>query len=366
MRRRETSQGGPPGRGDGRYAAAGGCRAADIGANAEGTAKVVAAIDLGTNNCRLMTARWEGAHFRVIDMFSRMVRLGQGLAATGQLSEAAMTRTLAALGEFVGRMRARRVGRWRAVATEACRRAGNCDSFLARVVEETGLTVEIIAPEEEARLALAGCGSLLDPARRYALMFDIGGGSTEIMWIERNDAATGAGAWTLVDCVSLSYGVVGLAERFGADPCAGDFAAIKREVTEILLPFDRRHAIAEKVAAGTVQMLGTSGTVTTIAGVHLDLERYSRKRVDGFELDFHSVGSINRRLGAMGCAERAAHPCIGQARADLVVGGCAVLDALCDLWPVGRLTVADRGVRDGIVLGLMRGETAGIALSQRS
>jgi len=313
---------------------------------------MLAAIDLGTNNCRLLVARPEGGGFRVVDAFSRIVRLGQGLGRSGRLADDAIERTMEALSICVAKMRRRQVTRFRAVATEACRSAGNGGAFLERVAAETGLTLEVISAEEEAALALAGCRPLFDPSVPGALVFDIGGGSTEIAW-QWSGAGSDPGE-PKTAALSMPVGVVTLAERYGGDRfSAGAYEAMVEEIASRLRAFEREHGIASTVAAGDVQLLGTSGTVTTLAGVWLDLPRYNRDRVDGVFLDVAETLSIARRLAGMDFAGRAAHPCIGRERADLVVAGCAILEAICRVWPVPRLRVADRGVREGILFGLL-------------
>jgi exopolyphosphatase/guanosine-5'-triphosphate,3'-diphosphate pyrophosphatase len=324
---------------------------------------VFAALDLGTNNCRLLIARPAPEGFRVIDAFSRIVRLGEGILASGQLSEPAIARTIEALRVCASKMRRRHVTRARAVATEACRRAGNCQIFIERVARETGLTLEIIPAREEAELALIGCAPLFDPAIPNALVFDIGGGSTEVAWLELGEERAGPG-WPSSGRVpgaqvralaSLPFGVVTLAERYGA--ATGEPAGFARVVDEVygaLATFRADTRLEPRVVAGEVQMLGTSGTVTTLTGVHLDLPRYDRSQVDGATLEFCTIEGVTDRILAMTLEGRAQHPCIGQERADLVAAGCAILKAICRSWPVGRLRVADRGVREGILFNLMR------------
>jgi exopolyphosphatase / guanosine-5'-triphosphate,3'-diphosphate pyrophosphatase len=311
-----------------------------------------AAVDLGTNNCRLLVARPANDGFRVIDAFSRVVRLGEGLASSGILSEPAMTRTVEALVVCARKMRRRGVTTARAVATEACRRAANCKEFMERTREATGIRLEIISSAEEARLALDGCAPLLNPYPRQALVFDIGGGSTELNWLE-----IGPGNETTpLGSVSVPCGVVTLSERHGAGrKTPAEYQEMIREVMTELEPFEARHRIVEQVGRGLVQMLGTSGTVTTLAGVHLGLERYRRAVIDGYTLDFEAITEVSRRLADMDCAERSELPCIGLERADLVVAGCAILEAICRLWPIGRVRVADRGLREGILFRLMGG-----------
>jgi len=325
--------------------------AAFEGPGARASASVFAALDLGTHNCRLLAAVPAGESFRVVDAFSRIVRLGEGLGRTGRLSAAAMDRAIQALRICKGRLRKARVVKQRNVATEACRRAVNCDEFVERVLAETGIEIEIISAAEEARLALDGCAPLLERSCDFAVVFDIGGGSTELMWL-----AIGEGREPRIEeSMSLPFGVVTLAEKYGGDrlPEAA-YREIVANVMKRVAPFEERHRIRDRIAAGTVQMLGTSGTVTTLAAVHLDLPRYSRPSVDGAYLTFADVSRLSRSLAAMSAESRAEHPCIGPKRADLVVAGCAILEAICATWPVGRLRVADRGVREGILIGLMR------------
>jgi exopolyphosphatase/guanosine-5'-triphosphate,3'-diphosphate pyrophosphatase len=285
----------------------------------------------------------------VVDAFSRITRLGEGLAASGRLSDQAMARTVSALKACADKMARNRVTRARLVATEACRRAINHADFAARVAGETGLSLDIITAHEEAGLALAGCASLMQPNVPWALVFDIGGGSTELVWVR--NACSGR---QVLGVQSLPMGVVTLAEEMGErlDTADGYEAA----VTDIMLrlsSFEARHNISERLCEGSVQMLGTSGTVTTLAALHLNLDRYERALVDGVDLYFDDIATVTARLATMSAAERARHPCVGPERADLVLAGCAILEAMCRLWPLASLRVADRGVREGLLLSMM-------------
>jgi len=313
-----------------------------------------AALDLGTNNCRLLVARRAGRGFRVIDAFSRIVRLGEGIGQSGRLSQAAMDRTLAALAVCADKMARRNVTQSRAVATEACRRAENCEEFLERVRVETGIPIETIASNEEARLVVVGCEPLLDRGTPFAVVLDIGGGSTELVWLSvPRDPQQ---APQVLDFVSLPYGVVTLSDGYdGRAVTEQIYGTMVADVRSALAPFEQAHAIARRIEAGEVQMLGSSGTVTTLAAIHLELPRYNRVAVDGSSLSFAEVEAVSRGLLAMGYAARVAHPCIGAERADLVLAGCAILEAICTLWPVGRVRVADRGLREGILQGLLAG-----------
>jgi exopolyphosphatase / guanosine-5'-triphosphate,3'-diphosphate pyrophosphatase len=318
---------------------------------------VFAALDLGTNNCRLLVARPQGDSFRVIDAFSRIVRLGERLGTTGELGMSAMDRTVDALRVCAGKLQRRGVTLYRGVATEACRRARNGGAFVARIAAETGLSLEIIEAREEADLALAGCASLLDPAIPNAILFDIGGGSTEVTWLVREGES-----WKIIDSVSLAIGVVLLAERLGRDRvCPDAYAALVDETAQALAAFESAHAIGSKLSGGAVQMLGTSGTVTTLSGIRQQLPRYQRALVDGSSLDLAEIQAVCAELRGLDWRERAAQPCIGSERADLVLAGCAILEGILKVWPLPRLRVADRGLREGILLGLMREAAVGTA-----
>jgi len=305
-----------------------------------------AALDLGTNNCRLLIARPTPEGFRVIDAFSRIVRLGEGLTRSDRLSAPAMARTLAALKVCGSKIRRRGVTAVRAVATEACRRAVNCSEFIDLVERETGIDLEIISPTEEGRLALAGCSPLLNPLLPYALVFDIGGGSTELMWLQR----TGRGRPQMIDQISVGRGVVNLTERYGSDRISpADYHEMVAEVAQQLAPFVARSGVCEALALKRVQILGTSGTVTTLAGVHRGLTRYDRGQIDGGYLTVAQALAVTRRLLALDFAGRAAVPCVGRERADVVIAGCAVFEAICSVIPFDQLRVADRGLREGIL-----------------
>ena len=329
----------------------------------QGPRQAYAAIDLGTNNCRLLIARPQDQNFVVIDAFSRVVRLGEGLAQTGELSQAAMDRALAALKVCADKLRRRNVHLARSVATEACRRARNGAEFIDRVRRETGILLDIISAQEEARLAVLGCHILLEDGIGPAVIFDIGGGSTELVLIE-----PGAPVPRIVDWQSVPWGVVSLTETVNAAMGGGDegdrearlarYREMLRVVSESFAEFAARIAPHQTPDS---RLLGTSGTVTTLASLHLDLPQYDRKAVDGLIVPSSSMRDIATRLSTMSPAERRQLPCIGQERADLVVAGCAILEAILDLWPADRLGVADRGIREGILRGLMTADAEGFA-----
>lgn len=324
---------------------------------------VYGALDLGTNNCRLLVARPSRRGFLVIDAFSRIIRLGEGVHRSGCLAETAMSRTIEALKICADKMRRRGVSRSRLIATEACRIASNSGEFIERARRETGLAIEIVSRETEAKLAVSGCASLIDRQCDWALVFDIGGGSSELIWLDlggfdrpwrrsiydRLEVQSCIAAWT-----SLPIGVVSLAERHGGrEVTAEGYEAMVMDVMAALKDFEAKHNFSKRIANGGAHFLGTSGTVTTIAGIHLGLPVYERSRVDGCWLGATDVRTVSGDLISMSYADRVAQPCIGRERADLVLAGCAILEALLRVWPCQRLRVADRGLREGILATLM-------------
>ena len=339
------------------------------------------ALDLGTNNCRLLVARPRADGFQVVDSFSRAVRLGEGVEETGALAPEAMERALDALSVCADKLRRAGARRMRAVATEACRRARNGRHFIERARRATGIRLEMITAEEEARLAVAGCAPLLDPEAEQLMVVDIGGGSTELIWIDLSgtpahlrprllmalaparrgvleaDARARAAAAHIVDWISAPVGVATLHDRFAhiVEPRAR-FEAMT-ECFEALIGDFGPYAARGRAAAGQVQIIGASGTVTTIAGAHMGLRRYDRSRVDGSWLPFAGASGVIDELLALDDEARLSHPTIGADRALLIVAGAAILSTVMRLWPVGRMRVADRGLREGLLYALI-GETA--------
>jgi exopolyphosphatase/guanosine-5'-triphosphate,3'-diphosphate pyrophosphatase len=340
---------GPVPRGDLQGAGAGAPRA---DRSEPGTA-VYAALDLGTNNCRLLIACPTGDSFRVIDSFSRIIRLGEGVSATGCISDAAIDRAIAALCICRDKIEAKRASRLRMIATEACRAASNAEGFRDRVLAETGIRLEVIDRETEAALAVIGCSPLLDPKGRGAILFDIGGGSTELVRIERDPEANAEPrikAW-----MSIPLGVVTLAEQFGGrDVTRESYARMVAEIAQYIAPFAAEHGKDLR----DMHLLGTSGTVTTLAGIHLRLARYDRRRIDGVWMNDADISATIAKLLGMSYQERAGNNCISAERADLVLAGCAILDAIRDAFPLPRLRVADRGLREGMLVEMMREDGA--------
>jgi exopolyphosphatase / guanosine-5'-triphosphate,3'-diphosphate pyrophosphatase len=315
---------------------------------------VYAALDLGTNNCRLLIACPTDDGFRVVDSFSCIIRLGEGISATGCISEAAIERAIAALSICRDKIQLRKAKRLRLIATEACRAASNAEGFRSRVAAETGIQLEVIDRETEAALAVLGCSPLVDPRGRGAILFDIGGGSTELVRIERDPEEANPQprikAW-----MSIPLGVVTLAEHFGGrDVTPAIYAQMEQEVAHHVAPFAQVHGrdLAD------MHLLGTSGTVTTLAGIHLNLARYDRRRIDSIWMnDFDITATVNKLLG-MSYEQRASNNCISVERADLVLAGCAILDAIRRAFPLPRLRVADRGLREGMLVEMMREDGA--------
>jgi exopolyphosphatase / guanosine-5'-triphosphate,3'-diphosphate pyrophosphatase len=313
-----------------------------------------AALDLGTNNCRLLIARPDGSDFAIIDAYSRIVRLGEGLNSSGRISDAAMARAIEALSVCADKLRRRHVLLSRAVATEACRQASNGRAFISRVREETGIALDIISAEEEARLAVMGCHQLLSPGNSPALIFDIGGGSTELVLLDDQ-----AEQPEIIDWHSVPWGVVSLteAERHDSDDpdqrLAG-YAAMRARVRGPIRAFaDRLAALhsdtSKQQPKAKLRLLGTSGTVTTLASLYLALPSYDRSRIDGLNLASVDLLALCTRLARSTLDERQAMPCIGRERADLVVAGCAILEEICAIWPAERIDIADRGIREGVL-----------------
>ncbi len=319
-----------------------------------------AALDLGTNNCRLLVAApTRPGQFRVVDAFSRIVRLGEGLTATGQLSQAAMDRAVEALKICADKLGSRTMRKVRLIATEACRSASNGEAFLSRVRQETGLVLEIVDRETEARLAVSGCGPLVGPHVNALVLFDIGGGSSEIALIDRSKRRSPRLSDQIIAWTSLSVGVVSLAERFGGKNVTPEvYAAMVDDVLSMIAKFDNRHALGNLASGDRFHLLGTSGTVTTLAGIHLGLARYDRRRVDGLWMQDSEVASMSAKLQSWTFEERVANACIGAERADLVLAGCAILDAIRQTWPSERMRVADRGLREGILSEMMSSDGA--------
>lgn len=332
-------------------------------------AQLFAALDLGTNNCRLLIATAEkpgvaGGSLKVIDSFSRIVRLGDSITKTGKLSYDAMDRTIAALSICKKKMEKYKLAGSRLVATEACRKAVNTLDFVKRVKAELDLDIEVINNQEEAKLAVIGCSSLISPDSKRAIVFDIGGGSTEVIWINVEKLLAKQQEKTeeslnlenvIIDWISVDSGVMNLAERFGGtsfvDVTYNDMVKYLHDKLEL---FNQKNKISDAIAEGNVQMLSTSGTLTTLAAVNLGLPKYDRTRVDGISLPLSNIKRTIKEIHGMRPSERFNHGCIGSDRADFILSGCAVFEAISKLWPVGNITIADRGVREGIIISLMQ------------
>ena len=314
-----------------------------------------AALDLGTNNCRLLVAApTRTGQFRVVDAFSRIVRLGEGLTASGRLSDAAMDRALEALKICSVKLAGRHLFKSRLIATEACRAAANGAEFLERVLRDTGLELEIVDRETEARLAVSGCGPLVGREVEAIVLFDIGGGSSEVALIDIKHRKSPHLSDHIIAWTSLPVGVVSLAERYGGRHVSAEtYQAMVDDVSAMIDAFPARGILGTRAKSEHFHLLGTSGTVTTLAGIHLGLERYDRRQVDGLWMSAEEVTAMTEKLLSWTFEERVANACIGAERADLVLGGCAILDAIRLMWPSKNLRVADRGLREGLLTEMM-------------
>ncbi len=316
-----------------------------------------AALDLGTNNCRLLIVKPHERGYRVVDGFTRIVRLGEGLSRTGKLDETAMQRTFEALRQCRNKLAQHAPASSRLIATQACRTAANAPQFLGRVKSELGLDLEIIDRQTEAQLAVNGCSDLVENDAQGALLFDIGGGSSELAWLDFRGGRPRRRA-RMSACIrswqSLPIGVVTIAEKFGGvDVTPQSFADMVDYVSAHLRHFRGRNKLKQMIGEHRVHLIGTSGTITTLAGLHLGLERYQRSKVDGLWMRAEQVTDTMRVLLNMPYKRRVANPCIGRERADLVIPGCAIFEAIRREWPTSRVRVADRGLREGILVSLM-------------
>ena len=310
-----------------------------------------AAIDLGTNSCRLVIATPTPTSFRIVETFSRITRLGEGIINNNELSRIAIRRTIGALKVCAGVLEEYApIKNYRYVATAACRRAKNCNEFLDAVRRETGLNIEIISSKEESRLAVVGCVPLLNRNIKRALVFDIGGGSTEISLAR----ITNTGNTFIEGFVSLPYGVVTISEAFPAQDMTDlAYNTIIERTHKLLKEFDEKYGISEAIHNQEIQVIGTSGTVTVLGAVHLNLSRYNRSAVDGISILKSDIDKAIAKIKRLGDEGRKKHPCIGAQKADLTIAGCAIIEALCSYWPITEVTVADRGIREGILLDMM-------------
>lgn len=310
-----------------------------------------AAIDLGTNSCRLVIAEPTPSSFHVVETFSKITRLGEGIIKDNMLSKPAIRRTINALKICSGVLEEYApIVRMRFVATAACRRALNCADFEKTVAKETGLPMEVISSKEEARLAVVGCMPLLNRMIKRALVFDIGGGSTEISLAR----ITESGKTFIEGFVSLPYGVVTISEAFpGRDMTNLAYDTIVERTQKILQEFEDKYQISEAIRNQEIQIIGTSGTVTVLGAVHLNLPRYNRAAVDGLALSGTDVERVIGKIKKMGYEGRCRHSCIGKQKADLTIAGCTIIEALGTFWPISEITIADRGIREGILLDMM-------------
>ncbi|MAI91504.1 Ppx/GppA phosphatase family protein [Ponticaulis sp.] len=324
---------------------------------------VYAAIDLGTNNCRLLVAEEKGQRFRVVDSYSQIVRLGEGLTSSGKLSDAAIARTIEALKTIRDKLKSHNVKRLRCVATQACRAADNGRDFIELVQKEVGFSFKVISPKEEARLAVVGALDLIDPKKEVALVVDIGGGSTELCWVDaakaRKKGMKGSLEKTpMLAWASFPLGVVTLSEQFPERNDPDWYPEMLSYARNMLQGFERGLEFSEAFAQNRGHLIGTSGTVTSLCAVHLDLDRYIRSVVDGSWFARDDALAARARLSSLTREERSQIGCIGDGRSDLVLAGCAILEAIWELWPCDQMRVADRGLREGLLISLIHGKPA--------
>ena len=319
-----------------------------------------AAVDLGTNNCRLLVAARRGDSFSVLDSHSQIARLGEGLEATGRLSDASIERAMDALGKISKKLKAKKVGYVRCIATEACRRAENGAAFIQRVRDETGLTFKIIGPEEEARLALIGCHNLIEPETDRLLVIDIGGGSTELSYVDGRPAYDGGlkgliSKPPLLGWRSLPVGVVTLTEAFAHLPEDEVYPQMLAHVMQLIERWKHTPDIRKAFEENRAHVIGTSGTVTCLTGVSLGLQKYRRDKVDGAWMTEAQMMGTVKQLRDAGLKGMQKFPTIGPDRAGLMLAGCAIVEGTWSLAPGGRMRVADRGLREGLLLSMMHG-----------
>lgn len=323
---------------------------------ARAKAPLFAALDLGTNNCRMLIAAPDAERgVRVVDGYSRIVRLGEGLSQAGRLSDAAMARAYQALTACAQRIEARAPVAIGCVATQACRTATNGKTFLHRIRQDLGLDFQIIDAQEESRLAVLGCASLLEPEPDVTMIVDIGGGSTELSWVRPRDVLSQGTIAPVLAWGSAPLGVVTLADEEDEPETdkQGWYESLVHRLAAAIAPVGAADHLRAAFEAGRAQVIGTSGTVTSLAGVHLELPRYQRTRVDGYWFEVADCRAAIVKILRQNLAQRAANPCIGPDRADLVVLGGAILDAVLRVWPASRIRVADRGLREGMLMRLM-------------
>lgn len=297
----------------------------------------VAAIDCGTNTIKLLVGRPTDAGMEELVREMRMVRLGQGVDATGELHPDALARTFAAIDEYAELIRAQDARRVRFVATSATRDAGNAAVFTAGVRARLGVEPEVVSGTEEAALAFDGCvRNLRERPAVPVVVVDVGGGSTELIWGPRLDAAPAA-------AYSMQIGSVRLHERHlhSDPPTAAEVAACVRDIDAALdgCPVD---------PAGAATVVGVAGTVTQLAAGVLGLAAYDRTVIDQARLPVAALHGLVERLVAMRVEERLALPWMHPGRADVIAAGGLVLSRVLRRTDVDHLVVSESDILDGI------------------
>lgn len=309
----------------------------------------LAALDLGTNTCRLLIGKRTPQGVQVVDSFVRVIRLGDELATKGHISKEAIKRAVSALSICAKKIKSYSVARGRYVATATCRMASNREEFLRTILTKAGLDLEVISTAEEARLSIMGCADLMDSSTRYAIAFDIGGGSTEVMWLELFPNKLPE----IIEWISLPLGVVTVADRLRQHSSPEEcLLNIRKFVAKEVKSFCDKAYIYPQLVKNNIQLIGTRGTVTTLAALHKNLDRYDRLKVNGVLLTPDIIKRTVSNLYGMSVEKRLLHPCIGPLRSELVLGGVAIFEGIYDVFPINPVRVADRGVREGILLDL--------------
>lgn len=305
-------------------------------------ARRVGSIDAGTNTFRLLIAELEGPdRFLPLHVSRDIIRLGRGFRARGMISEEAARRALSTLQGYAATLREYGAQEVRAVATSVCREASNGPAFLDRVRAETGIPLEAIVAAEEARLALKGALTVVSADGGPLLLVDIGGGSTEFVLARRDRPA---------DPISLPLGVVHLTEEFlrHDPPAPAEMAALQAHLDRALAA--GLAAYRPLLGQPGLTLVGTAGTITTLAAMELGLEVYDPARVNHLRL---SRAALSRLLGALTplpARERLRIRPLEPGREDVIVAGALILAQVMEWFQVPEVVVSDGGLLEGLIL----------------
>lgn len=316
--------------------------------------KYFAAIDLGSRNCRtIVGCQSKAGAFEYIETYSKSVSLADGVAASKKLSRKSMDRTIEALA-FCSKVLSRYAGlTYLAVATDAMRRAENASVFIKRVKRELGLIISIITPQEEAYYAALGCIEVLSLETEIFVVFDIGGGSSEIaLCRQKSDKDI-----ELIDSLSIPYGVINLLESKDHLTFSG-YSNLVQKISDLSRDFLNQYATTLDFV-NNFQCIGTSGTTTTVAALNMNLRFYDREKINDSILQFSEILKTVHYVQSLSEDERKLHPYISQSNEDLVLGGLTILEGIVRGLPASTITVTDRGVRDGVVYALTHDKCKG-------